>query len=99
MRNTEITPGNVPKNAPAVGAKKSNKVNFTFDPRSRVKGICRAIRPKVVKIEMRMSCFFSIFPILAKSNSLSTRGNVNTHNFQKLNRTDNFYTLDFLQDL
>lgn len=39
MAKTEIIPGIVVKNAPAVGAIKSNRVNLTLEPMSLVKGI------------------------------------------------------------
>ncbi len=47
---TEIIPYKGPKNAPAIGAKKSKRVKDTFDPASLLKGICKLKKPTIVKI-------------------------------------------------
>ncbi len=44
--NTETIPKTGPKNAPAIGPKKSNKVKDTLEPRILLKGICRAVKPR-----------------------------------------------------
>ena len=51
---TEIKPPNEVINAPTVGAKKSNKVKLVFEPTMLVKGICKAIKPRIVKIAVKM---------------------------------------------
>ena len=57
--STEAMPKKGPKNAPAKGAKKSNKVKDTLEPASLLKGTCRLIKPARVKIT-KNSNFFCI---------------------------------------
>lgn len=49
-KTTDRAPQNGPINMPVVGPKKSNKENFWFEPTMLVKGIARAIRPRIVKM-------------------------------------------------
>ena len=55
--NTEIIPKIGPKNAPAMGAKKSKRVKDTFEPASLLKGICKDTYPKREKRNKKNSFF------------------------------------------
>lgn len=55
---TETIPGIPPRNTPAVGAIKSKNVNFTFEPRRLVKGICMAIRLRSEKRRVARKILF-----------------------------------------
>lgn len=47
--STEAMPKKGPKNAPAKGAKKSNRVKDTLEPASLLKGTCKLAKPTRVK--------------------------------------------------
>ncbi|KKQ19021.1 MAG: hypothetical protein US33_C0040G0002 [Parcubacteria group bacterium GW2011_GWC1_36_9] len=53
---TETMPKTGPKNPPAIGPKKSKRVNETFDPMTLLKGICRVINPTIEKSAKKRSC-------------------------------------------
>lgn len=57
-----------PKNAPAIGAKKSKRVKETFDPASLLKGTCNATNPRRVK-SAKKNNFFCMPDIGIKDNA------------------------------
>lgn len=58
--NTEPIPKTGPKNAPAIGPKKSKRVKETFDPASLLKGIWSEINPSVVNKAKKNNFFCTV---------------------------------------
>ena len=69
--NTEVIPKTGPKKAPAIGPKKSKRVKETLDPANLLKGICKLIKPTVVKRAKNSNCFCSFFIYATKDNLTS----------------------------
>ncbi|HCB23337.1 TPA: hypothetical protein DEP06_05975 [Candidatus Daviesbacteria bacterium] len=62
----DTMPKNGPKNAPAMGAKKSKRVKETLEPSSLLKGTCKLVNPTRVKIAKNSNFFCKLLDIRAQ---------------------------------
>ena len=81
--STEIIPKIGPKNAPAIGAKKSKRVKETFEPASLLKGICKDIYPKRENRNKKNS-FFCNCLVMSNGKINQVVGIVNMRNIKLL---------------